>query len=138
MTTATRLLESSLDQLAAKLDDLAADHSAELDRIRETLAQIATRGLEANDFIWNLRDLAEAVIHVRTKLGNSAALRELPVPPYDLWLPFKARDSTRSDRQELENAVRIFKDFNHKVSEPDLRPVDPGSGSNTSKSDPQS
>jgi hypothetical protein len=115
MTTATDFLESSLNKLAAKLDELGADHSSELDRIRDALVQIAIRGLEVDDFTRNLKDLAEAVIHVRTKPGNTASLRELPVPPYDLWLPFKADDLADSDPHDLDDAVRIFKEFNHKV-----------------------
>ncbi|HJQ25466.1 MAG TPA: hypothetical protein VKA60_16215 [Blastocatellia bacterium] len=133
MTIATTLLKSSLDCLSEKLGRLAND--PELDRVREALAQIARRGLEPDDFVKDLKELAEAVIEVRKKPGNSAALRELPVPPYDLWLPFKAKDWTCSDAAELADAVRIFREFNHKVSPEALSPATPGSAGAGAKLD---
>lgn len=108
------LLRNSLDVLATKLGELTEDYPSELKPICDVLATITSRGEEAGEFRRNLKDLAEAVIHVRTRPGSPPRFRELPVPPYDLWLPFKAEDLTPSDPEDIVDAVRIF---NHKVSE---------------------
>ncbi|HEV7892056.1 MAG TPA: hypothetical protein VGP08_15530 [Pyrinomonadaceae bacterium] len=112
--TANILLGASLEALAAKLGELGDTYPSELKPVCEALAAISARGGETDDFRRNLKDLAEAVIHVRTRPGSPQRLRELPVPPYDLWLPFKAEDLTPSDPEDIVDAVRIF---NHKVSE---------------------
>lgn len=111
--TANKLLENSLDTLAAKLGELTADHASELQGICDVLATITSRGMEPADFRRNLKELAEAVIHVRTRPNSPSRFRELPVPPYDLWLPFKAEDSTTTDSEEMFEAMKIF---NHKVT----------------------
>lgn len=116
--TANRLLGNSLEALAAKLGELAEEYPAELKPVCEVLATISARRDEPNDFRRNLKDLAEAVIHVRTRPNCPPRFRELPVPPYDLWLPFKAEDLTPSDPEAMPEAIRIF---NEKVSEAAFR-----------------
>lgn len=123
MMTAPKLLESSLDKLAAKLSELEADHSSELQSVRDVLARVGASSLEKKEFTRNLKDLAQAVIDVRIKSNVGSPLRQLPVPPYDLWLPFKADDLADSDSHDLDDAVRIFKEFNEKVSEELFRSV---------------
>src|SRR5690349_2228099 len=108
MLAATELLKNSLDKLATKLDELAAGHSAECQRIHDVLADITARGSETSEFRRDLKNLAQVVIAVRTQPGNAPSLRELPVPPYDLWLPFKAEDLTPSDPEDMVEATRIF------------------------------
>lgn len=118
MMDANGLLEKSLDELAAKLDALAADHSQQLQPIRDAIMHIEERGgMTAESFIRDLMELSGMVIQVRTQAA-SPALRDLPVPPYDLWLPFKAEDLTRSDRVDLPGAIRIY---NQMVDKCDFR-----------------
>lgn len=111
---ANKLLGNSLDALTAKLKELVEDYPTELKPICDVLGSITAHGEDANVFRRDLKDLAEAVIHVRTRPGSPVRFRELPVPPYDLWLPFKAEDLTPSDPEDILDAVRIF---NHKVSD---------------------
>ena len=113
-TLANRLLENSLEGLAVKIEELSIDHAVELQPICEALTIIHGRGMESTEFRVDLKELAEAVIKVLTRPGTPARLRELPIPPYDLWLPFKAEDLTPSDPEDLVEAMRIF---NHKVSD---------------------
>lgn len=123
--TATDLLKNSLDTLAAKLKELSADYSSELQPICEALSGMTARGLETTDFRRNLKELARAVIQLRTGVGSPARFRELPVPPYDLWLPFKAEDLRTADSADLIEAGRIFNakvgqmDFNFGCSDDD-------------------
>ena len=113
-TTADKLLEDSLSRLAAKLDEFAVDYPAELRPICEAVKNIAEGGMETTDFKTNIRSLAQAVIDVRTKSGSPSRFRELPIPPYDLWLPFKADDLAPADTEDLDGVALIF---NHRVSE---------------------
>ncbi|MDQ3743129.1 MAG: hypothetical protein M3444_01980 [Acidobacteriota bacterium] len=111
---ANKLLGISLDALAAKLRELAEEYPSELKPVCDLLGSIASHEENTDVFRRDLKDLAEVVIQVRTQKGSPLRFRELPVPPYDLWLPFKAEDLTPSDPEDIVDAVRIF---NHKVSE---------------------
>ena len=111
--TASKLLEKSLDELTKKLKELVVSYPAELQPVCDALAAINSRGTETSSFRRNLKELAAAVIQVRALTGSASRLRELPVPPYDLWLPFKAKDSTTTDSEDLIEAMKIF---NHKVT----------------------
>ncbi|MGB9179543.1 MAG: hypothetical protein WCB68_09905 [Pyrinomonadaceae bacterium] len=110
--TANELLKSSLNTLATKLGEFPDEHSSEFQPISKVLNEITERGMETDAFRKNLKELAEAVIQVRK--SSPSRFRELPVPPYDLWLPFKAEDLTPTDSVDLEEAKQIF---NHKVTE---------------------
>ena len=114
MIKANQLLKESLDGLAGALGDLGTDYASDLKPIREALAKNNERGTDTDDwFIRNLKDIAEAVITVRKAHRSEPLLGKLPIPPYDLWLPFKAKDSTDSDRVDFEEAKTILK--NHKI-----------------------
>ena len=65
-----------------------------LQSLRETLVELARHQVVAPDAATALRqfqeamvDLARVVIHFRLK--KFVGLDHLPMPPYDLWLPFK-------------------------------------------------
>ncbi len=110
MITANDTLEGSLNTLAAELGKLSAAHSSELQPIRAALEGIYARGIEAGAFRKNLVELAKAVIEVRKTPGISASLQKLPVPPYDLWLPFMAQSLTPPVTEDLVAVTQIFKD----------------------------
>jgi len=107
MSTANKLLEDSLNSLASKLGELAASHSSELQPISATLAEIDARSTDITSFKRNLKALAGAVIVVR-KSSAPPLLKELPIPPYDLWLPFVAQDANVPVDENLKDAMRIF------------------------------
>lgn len=55
-------------------------------------------------FVQALVGLARAIIAVRQTVQRGP-LAELPVPPYDLWLPFKAASLRPSDEPSLRYAA---------------------------------
>ena len=111
-------LEEALDELAEHLDklkeyaakdedakrlaaalDAARASAADLPRLHETLLRLAAHKEVAAEDAEALRRLQQALVelalaviafreHVRDK--EPVGFEDLPVPPYDLWLPFKA------------------------------------------------
>jgi TIR domain-containing protein len=114
MNTANKILEDSLTKLGCKLNELLAGYSAELQPIRTALAEIDTRMVDPAVFKRSLISLAGAVINVRKSSPGSSPLRQLPVPPYDLWLPFMIPGQSTSDSEDL---AEIPLTFNKKVDE---------------------
>ena len=108
-----KVLEDSLEKLAKKLSELMTTHPTELQPICTALSTIMSRETNTDNFRKDLKDLAEAVISVRRTSGAPGSFRELPVPPYDLWLPFKAADLTPADADDLSEPAQIL---NHKVT----------------------
>ena len=111
--TVDKVLEDSLEKLTKKLTELMATYPAELQPICAALNTMVSRGMNTDGFRRDLKDLAEAVITVRRTSGAPAPFRELPVPPYDLWLPFKAADLTPADAEDLSEPAQVL---NHKVT----------------------
>jgi hypothetical protein len=111
--TANVLLEDSLERLTKKLNELMVNHATELQPICTALTNMTNRGMDADGFRRDLKELADAVITVRKASGAPPLFRELPVPPYDLWLPFKAADLTPADALDLSEPAQIL---NHKVT----------------------
>ena len=116
---ANALLEESLRVFGERFNRVLADQFTQLTPIGDALKQIRARG--AGDpacFVRNLVDLSSAIIQVRNAVdfstavvigkSSNAVLGSFPVPPYDLWLPFKAEDLTPGPAEGLEQAVRIF------------------------------
>jgi|ERR1041384_404574 hypothetical protein len=68
---------------------------------------------EPASFIRALRDLSDAVILVRST-SKTPAISSLPVPPYDLWLPFKTPAS--STVKASSEAIKLFNDERHAIS----------------------
>jgi hypothetical protein len=111
--TVDKVLEDSLEKLTKKLTELMVTYPAELQPICAALNTIVSRGMNTDGFRRDLKDLAEAVITVRRTSGAPAPFRELPVPPYDLWLPFKAADLTPADAEDLSEPAQVL---NHKIT----------------------
>jgi hypothetical protein len=116
---ANELLEESLRVFGEKFNRVLVDQFTQLTPIGDALKQIRARG--AGDpacFVRNLVDLSSAIIQVRNAVdfstavvigkSSDATLGSFPVPPYDLWLPFKAEDLTPGPAEGLDEAVQIF------------------------------
>jgi hypothetical protein len=116
---ANSLLEKSLQNFGERFEALLDGHFEELKPIGSVLKIIDPRGSsEPGAFVRNLIDFSSAIIEVRNLVDFAsaaeirknpvAALGELPVPPYDMWLPFKAEDVTPNPPEGLGEAIRIF------------------------------
>jgi hypothetical protein len=95
------LLEESLSRFDEKFRVLGPKFVSELRPLGDVIASIE---LQPEPFFDNLLKFADAVVAVR----KNTALRDLPVPPYDLWLPFKAEQVFKWDPSALEGANGIF------------------------------
>jgi len=101
-------------ELEASLRGLreAISHVPEGERKMLVPVHAALRGLDqsmkAEDdraFVFALVDLARAVIEVRQGAQHGGVLAEIPLPPYDLWLPFKAASLRTSDKPSPRDAA---------------------------------
>jgi hypothetical protein len=104
---ANRILEDNLKRFVEKFEELAPKHFSELKSLGETIEDINTSNPEAESFVNNLIRFSTAVIEVRKLSKSATMLKELPVPPYDLWLPFKAKGKM-PEPEALSKASQTF------------------------------
>jgi hypothetical protein len=105
-------LNDSLKRFFKKFQELTPKHRSELEPIGRAVEAITTSGPKPETFVSDLLRFSAAVIEVRSSKGPSA-LKELPVPPYDLWLPFKAKG-----KMPQPNAVAaVSHDFTERINE---------------------
>lgn len=109
MTEADGLLKKSLDRLMEKLGTLEGDQLVEFQPIGDAVTKIQAADNTEASFTKNLIDLSEAVIKVRIKSASSV-LQDLGIPPYDLWLPFKAATSSSASLEALSDTIAIFRE----------------------------
>lgn len=88
---AERELEASIQRLNEVIARVSEEERSALSSLQRPLSLLEESVQEENPqhFLRALVDLARAVIDIRYK-AERGPLAELPVPPYDLWLPFKA------------------------------------------------
>lgn len=98
-------LKDSLTQLNDRLKKLQDTEFLEFQPIGDAIMEIQANGHSESNFIRHLITLSNAVIRVRKNPGNT--LKDLPVLPYHLWLPFKA-DGSASTTEGLADTVQIF------------------------------
>src|SRR5262249_29309702 len=97
-TAAELELEAGMRGLREAISNVPEAEHETLAPIQAALSDVE-RSLEKEDhsaFVCALVALARAVIKVR-QVTHSGPLAKLPVPPYDLWLPFKAGELRPSD-----------------------------------------
>jgi hypothetical protein len=109
MTEADGLLKRSLNKLMEKLGTLEGDQLVEFQPIGDVVTAIQAADNSEASFTKNLIDLSDAVIKVRIK-SASPVLQDLAVPPYDLWLPFKAEASHSASSEALSDTIAIFRE----------------------------
>jgi hypothetical protein len=98
-------LKNSLSNLKDRLKKLQDTEFLEFQPIGDAIMEIQSNAPSESNFIRHLITLSNALIRVRKNPGNT--LKDLPVVPYHLWLPFKA-DGSASTAVELTDAVQIF------------------------------
>jgi hypothetical protein len=99
-------LNHSLVELRRQLRDLVGKYPERLEPIRLAILKIRETG--GADPLRCLKELAEAVIDVRKEADDtSKELRSLNIPPYLLFLPFKAGDKRPSDSVDLPEAAHL-------------------------------
>src|ERR1035438_6103414 len=98
-----KLLEESLSRFDERFRVLAPKFFAELRPLGDVIEAI---DLKPEPFVESLLRFSDAVVAARKNM----ALRDLPVPPYDLWLQFKAEHVYEWDPQALADANHIFQE----------------------------
>ena len=87
LTIVQDALSEGLMKLREAIDDLRSEDAIDLGEICERLD--ALENFDGEEYRRAYLELAERVIETRVPSG-SGQLIKLPVPPYDLMLPFKA------------------------------------------------
>lgn len=109
--TPSDLLKADLEKFSKNFADVARTHFAELkcvgDVVEVLIDKIDSGDFQAASFVFNIMTFSDAVIKVRTDYKSIPALKTLPVPPYDLWLPFKAKGKP-VEPEALAKANEIF------------------------------
>lgn len=105
-------LERRLAQLQAQIDDVPEDKRARLTPLWASFDALraAARGGQPDGFVRALVALAGAVITLRREHKGDAHLGRLTVPPYDLWLPFKAASIAPSDAMRFASQGVVWND----------------------------
>jgi|SRR6185436_14135364 len=88
-TAAELELEASLKQLREAITRVPEDEQGILAPVQASLVALTESTAKDLSFVKALVGLARTIIEVRQK-AQRGPLKTLPVPPYDLWLPFKA------------------------------------------------
>jgi hypothetical protein len=100
--------EESLRKLVERFNALAPRHFEELRPIGDALSSIKpTNEKDKSLFLRDLKSLSAAVICVRKRTENSAAAKDVPVPPYDLFLPFRS-EAPKPDAAVFDKAISSF------------------------------
>jgi len=99
-------LKDSLTRLAAKLQNVPSG-TPNLEKISQAIANLNSPELDETNFAQRLKELAEAVIDARTSSTNEW-MKQLPIPPYDLWLPFKAKNLRTNDQSDIGIARAVI------------------------------
>jgi hypothetical protein len=95
MGTPIKDLKASLKKLREQLDFIWKKHHGDrvdpkIEKIRNILNSINPQKKIDQTQIYNLLDLSNKIIEVRFENRSHKILGNLIVPPYDLWMPFKA------------------------------------------------
>jgi hypothetical protein len=108
-------LADNLQKLMEQFRTLTSKHFQELKPIGDALIEIKRSEGKDKEFVRNLKTLSSAVIAVRKEPRNSASVRNLTVPPYDLFLPFKSNSTGRNDSAVFDDAA--IKTFNEAIQQ---------------------
>lgn len=102
-------LEESLQNLVDEFRMLTSKYFQELRPIGAALMEIKPcGGKDKESFIRSLKTLSAAVIAVRKEKKNPPPVRALSVPPYDLFLPFKAESIGSDDSEVFAGVIKTF------------------------------
>ena len=114
---AQRQLEECMEKLNDSLSAVPAELEPDLAQVYESLQLLgsaSTDPTQAEAVIAALMSLADAIVDVRQKHATGP-LADLPVPPYHLWLPFKAYNVSASDG---DRSVLRGPNVNAKITKP--------------------
>lgn len=111
-------LEESLQKLVERFRALTAKHFQELKPIGDASTEIEPIAeQDRGSFLCHLKRLSAAIISVRKNPNNSPPVRDLPVPPYDLFLPFRSETAAGNDASVWAKAISTFNDRVQELSE---------------------
>jgi hypothetical protein len=105
-TAAEQELNAGIEKLRAAIDSIPQELRSSLASLHEPLYNLgrAMEDEEPEVLLRSLVALARAVIEIRQR-NPGGPLANLPVPPYDLWLPFKA-DVSRTAEDPASDPYR--------------------------------
>jgi hypothetical protein len=107
-TAAERELEVGLKEMREAISRVPEEERGALAPVHEALQTLDDSMAKQNreQFVRSLVGLARAVLEVRQRTPRGP-LAEIPVPPYDLWLPFKAGALRLSDASSSSFYQRV-------------------------------
>ena len=119
MEKAIKELKDKLGKLAIELRELGKEHKNELKLIHETFTEMNLEEMEKpENFLKNLVSLTKAVIRVSYQEKSSPLYGKLTLPPYDLFLPFKAKKRAENENENLSDIPKNdLPDINKKMKE---------------------
>jgi hypothetical protein len=119
MEKAIKELKDKLGKLAIELKELGKEHKSELKPIHETFTEMNLEEMEKPEhFLKNLVSLAKAVIRVSYQEKSDPLYGKLTLPPYDLFLPFKAKKRAENENENLSDIPKNdLPDINKKMKE---------------------
>lgn len=113
---ANEQLKQSLQKLVERFNSLIPKYFQELKPIGAALSEIKPADEKDREtFLRNLQSLSAAVISVRKKTDKSSPVKDLPVPPYDLFLPFRSATVT-NQTASLAEAIRSLNETVQQLS----------------------
>jgi hypothetical protein len=122
MEKAIKELKDKLGKLAIELRELGKEHKSELKLIHETFKEMNLEEMEKpENFLKNLVSLTKAVIRVSYQEKSSPLYGKLTLPPYDLFLPFKAKKLAENENENVSYAPgNVVYDFIKEFFEPEM------------------
>ena len=122
MEKAIKELKDKLGKLAIEIRELGKEHKNELKPIHETFTEMNLEEMEKPEyFLKNLVSLAKAVIKVSYQENSSPLYGKLTLPPYDLFLPFKAKKRAENENENISYTPgNVMYDFIKEFFEPEV------------------
>lgn len=109
MKEAIKELVKSLEDLESDIRAVDESHKDQLKPISEVLNSINTKNdNDQKQFINSIVKLAREVIEVRKVNETDKILGKLTVPPYDLFLPFKAVSDSDDENEATSAEMAVF------------------------------
>jgi hypothetical protein len=108
MSKEAERLKESLSKLNNRLKEMGPAEFVEFQPIGDLIVYVQREGNSEPNFIKNLITVTNALVRARKNPGNT--LKDLPMLPYDLWLPFKANGAASIPAEALNEAAQIFDD----------------------------
>lgn len=114
--SAQQLLDDGLDQLRVALDGIDGDEDwlSETEDVCQSIREVENNRSSPYDYLRAYVDLARKTIELRM-MPTTTLFRSLPIPPYNLMLPFKAGSIRDCDVFILGYSLPVFNERSEPV-----------------------